>query len=112
MNLPKGTEHFITDLHGENEAVEHVLRNASGVIKQKVEDLFGDNLMESARKELCTLIYYPEAMLKIMKQREKDLKGWYKVVLMRLVRVLAESSSKYTRSKVRKALPAEYSYII
>lgn len=112
MNLPKGTEHFITDLHGENDAFEHVLRNASGVIKQKVEDLFADNLMESARRDLCTLIYYPTAMLKIVKQREKDLDGWYKVVLIRLVKVLAEASSKYTRSKVRKALPQEYSYII
>lgn len=112
MNLPKGTEHFVTDLHGESEAFEHVLRNASGVIKRKVEDIFGHELRESEKQDLCTLIYYPEDKLKIVRQTESDFNEWAKVTLLRMVRVLEGSSTKYTRSKVRKALPAEYSYII
>lgn len=112
MNLPKGTEHFVTDLHGENEAFEHVLRNASGVVKRKVEDIFGRDLRDSEKRELCTLIYYPEDKLKDVKKHEEDLDEWYKVTLTRLVRVLEQASSKYTRSKVRKALPREYAYII
>ncbi|MBO5700240.1 MAG: fructose-1,6-bisphosphatase [Bacteroidales bacterium] len=114
LNLPKGTEHFITDLHGEYEAVNHVLRNASGVIRRKVEEVFGHTLRESEKTELCTLIYYPEGKLKVVKHKEKDkeLDEWYKVILMRLVQVCAAVSSKYTRSKVRKAMPPEYEYII
>lgn len=112
MNLPKGTEHFVTDLHGENEAFEHVLRNCSGVIKRKVEDIFGHEMRESEKQDLCTLIYYPEDKLKIVKQKEEDFDEWAKVTLLRMVRVLEGSSTKYTRSKVRKALPKEYSYII
>ena len=115
LNLPKGTEHFITDLHGENEAFEHVLRNGSGVIKQKVEDLFGDTLSPRERRELCTLIYYPEEKIELVRRSMRSkaaLAQWYKTTLLRLVRVLAVCSSKYTRSKVRKALPADYSYII
>ena len=114
LNLPKGTEHFITDLHGEYEAVNHVLRNASGVIRRKVEEVFGHTLRESEKTELCTLIYYPEGKLKVVKHKEKDkeLDEWYKVILMRLVQVCSAVSSKYTRSKVRKAMPPEYEYII
>lgn len=112
MNLPKGTEHFVTDLHGEHEAFDHVLRNASGVIKRKVEEIFGHTLRDTEKRDLCTLIYYPEGKLKIVRQKEKDLDEWYKVSLMRLVRVCSNVSSKYTRSKVRKALPKEYAYII
>ncbi len=112
MNLPKGTEHFVTDLHGEYEAFEHILRNASGVIKIKVDETFGHSLRGSEKKELCTLIYYPIGKLKIVKQQEQDLNDWYKITLMRLVQICANVSSKYTRSKVRKALPKEYSYII
>lgn len=112
LNLPKGTEHFVTDLHGEHEAFQHVLKNASGVIKRKVEEIFGHTLRDSEKRDLCTLIYYPEGKVKIIKQREKELDEWYKVILMRLVLVCANVSSKYTRSKVRKALPQEYSYII
>ncbi len=112
LNLPKGTEHFVTDLHGENEAFEHVLKNASGVIKRKVEEIFGHTLMEGEKRDLCTLIYYPDGKLKLAKQREKDVNEWHKVQLMRLVKVCSNVSSKYTRSKVRKALPQEYSYII
>ncbi len=112
LNLPKGTEHFVTDLHGENEAFEHVLRNASGVIKLKVEEIFGHTLRDSEKRDLCTLIYYPEEKLKLVRQCEKGLNEWYKIALIRLVKVCANVSSKYTRSKVRKALPQEYSYII
>ncbi|MEG0517291.1 MAG: fructose-1,6-bisphosphatase [Bacteroidales bacterium] len=112
LNLPKGTEHFVTDLHGEHEAFQHVLKNASGVIKRKVEEIFGHTLRDSEKRDLCTLIYYPDGKLKIVKVHEKEMSEWYKVVLMRLVQVCANVSSKYTRSKVRKALPEEYSYII
>ncbi len=112
LNLPKGTEHFMTDLHGEYDAVQHVLRNASGAIKRKIDDLFGFQLKEDEKKELCTLIYYPERKLKLVKDKEKNMAEWYKVNIINLVRVLVTSASKYTRSKVRKALPPEYSYII
>ena len=112
LNLPKGTEHYVTDLHGEHEAFQHVLRNASGTIKRKVSEIFGHTLRDSEKRDLCTLIYYPEGKLKIVKQVESDIDEWYKVELMRLVRVLSNVSSKYTRSKVRKALPKEYAYII
>ncbi|MCK9627623.1 MAG: fructose-1,6-bisphosphatase [Bacteroidales bacterium] len=112
LNLPKGTEHFLTDIHGEHEAFQHVIKNASGVIKKKVEDIFGHTLREWEKKELCTLIYYPEQKLKIIKSRENDIDDWYKMVLVRLLKVCENVSSKYTRSKVRKALPKEFSYII
>ena len=112
LNLPKGTEHFMTDLHGEYDAVQHVLRNASGAIKRKVDELFGFQLKEEEKKELCTLIYYPERKLKLVKAKEKDMAEWYRVTIVNLVRVLVASASKYTRSKVRKALPPEFSYII
>lgn len=112
MNLPKGTEHFVTDIHGEAQAFQHVLKNASGVIRRKVEDIFGHTLMDSEKRDLCTLIYYPAEKLKLVKASEKELEGWYKMTLMRLVKVCSVVSSKYTRSKVRKALPKDYSYII
>lgn len=112
LHLPKGTEHFVTDLHGENEAFENLLRNASGVVRRKVEDIFGHNLMDSEKRELCALIYYPEEKLSAVKSQIKEIDEWYRVMLVRLVKVLAAASSKYTRSKVRKALPKEYSYII
>lgn len=113
LNLPKGTEHFLTDIHGEYEAFRHVLKNASGVIRKKVEMIFGHTLRESEKRELCSLIYYPKEKLKIIKQREgDDIDDWYKMVLVRLVSVCGNVSSKYTRSKVRKALPQEFSYII
>ncbi len=112
LNLPKGTEHFVTDIHGESEAFQHVLKNASGVIRRKVDEIFGHNMRESEKRDLCTLIYYPAEKLKLVRKSEKDLDDWYKMILMRLVEVCSVVSSKYTRSKVRKALPAEYSYII
>ena len=112
LNLPKGTEHFLADLHGEYEAFQHVLRNASGAIKRKVNEIFGNTLRESEKKELCTLIYYPEQKLQLVKEVETELVDWYVITLNQLVKVCQNVSSKYTRSKVRKALPEEFSYII
>jgi fructose-1,6-bisphosphatase-3 len=112
LNLPKGTEHFLTDIHGEHEAFEHVIKNASGVIKRKVEEIFGHTLREWEKRELCTLIYYPEEKLNHINGREKDMDDWYRMILLRMMKVCENVSSKYTRSKVRKALPKEYSYII
>ena len=112
MNLPKGTEHFLADLHGESEAFQHVLKNASGNIKRKVNELFGNDIRESEKKELCTLIYYPEQKLELIKAQEQDLDDWYRITIHQLVKVCRDISSKYTRSKVRKSLPLDFSYII
>ena len=113
LNLPKGTcKHFLTDIHGEYEAFQHVLKNASGSIKRKVNEIFGHTLRESEKKELCTLIYYPEEKLQLVKETETDLEDWYQITLNQLVKVCQKRISKYTRSKVRKALPKEFSYII
>ena len=112
LNLPKGTEHFLADLHGEHEAFIHVLKNASGNIKRKVGEIFGNTLREAEKKELCTLIYYPEQKLELIKAQENDLDDWYRITIHQLVRVCRDVSSKYTRSKVRKSLPEEFSYII
>lgn len=112
LNLPKGTEHFLTDLHGEYEAFQHVLKNASGVIKRKVNDIFGNTLRESEKKALCTLIYYPEQAIDIFLLKEDDPDDWYKITLNQLIQVCRNVSSKYTRSKVRKSLPPDFSYII
>ena len=112
LNLPKGTEHFLADIHGEYEAFLHVLKNASGNIKRKVNELFGNTLREQDKRELCTLIYYPEQKLEQVKQRESDIDDWYHITLHQLVAVCRDVSSKYTRSKVRKSLPCDFSYII
>ena len=112
LNLPKGTEHFITDVHGENEALMHILKNASGVIKRKLDDIFGETLRESDKRSLATLIYYPEQKLDIILEQEENVDDWYRITLYRLVELCRRVSLKYTRSKVRKALPKEFSYII
>jgi fructose-1,6-bisphosphatase-3 len=112
LNLPKGTEHFLTDIHGEYEAFRHVLKNASGSIERKINDEFGDTLRESVKRDLCTLICYPEERLAIVKSRESNIDEWYLVTLIQLVKMCQRVSVKYTRSKVRKALPPKYSYII
>ncbi len=112
LNLPKPTEHFISDPHGESEAFNHVLRNASGYIKRKVEELFGDSLTSKEKRELCTLIYYPEQKLQLIKAKRKDLKDFYPTTLLQLIKVCREVSSKYTRSKIRKSLPQQFAYII
>ena len=112
LNLPKGTEHFLADIHGEYEAFIHVLKNASGNIKRKVNELFGNTLRETEKRELRTLIYYPEQKLELVKHNETDIDDWYHITLHQLVAVCRDVSSKYTRSKVRKSLPADFSYII
>ncbi|MDR0961403.1 MAG: fructose-1,6-bisphosphatase [Mediterranea sp.] len=112
LNLPKGTEHFLTDIHGEYEAFQHVLKNGSGSVKRKVNEIFGQTMRESEKKELCTLIYYPEEKLQLIKAQEHDIDDWYLITLNQLVRVCQNVSSKYTRSKVRKSLPKDFSYII
>ena len=112
LNLPKGTEHFLADLHGEYKAFQHVLKNASGSIKRKVNDIFGNTLREAEKRELCTLIYYPEQKIQLVKATENDIVDWYHITIHQLVSVCRDVSSKYTRSKVRKALPQDFSYII
>ena len=112
LNLPKGTEHFISDIHGEYESFSHVLRNASGVIKNYISELFGETLMDHEKRALATLIYYPEEKLEIINKTGTDMYEWYKVTLFRLVSICKRVSTKYTRSKVRKALPTEFAYII
>ena len=112
LNLPKGTEHFVADLHGEYEPFPHILKNASGNIKRKVTEIFGATMRDSEIKELCSLIYYPKPKLEIVKQHEQDLANFYQITLNQLVKVVRSVSSKYTRSKVRKSLPKSYAYII
>ena len=112
LHLPKPTEHFLADLHGEHEAFQHVIRNASGNIKRKVKELFAQTLSKAEIKELCTLIYYPEQKLKLIRRSATDLEDFYTVTLNRLITLCRNASSKYTRSKVRKSLPEEYAYII
>lgn len=112
LNLPKGTEHFLTDIHGEYESFIHVLKNASGVIKRKINDLFAKSLSEKDIKSLATLIYYPEQKLELILKIEPNLEDWYRITLYRLVEICKYTSSKYTRSKVRKALPKDFAYII
>ena len=114
LNLPKSTEHFLADIHGEHEAFQHVLKNASGDIKRKVREVLSDELSDKDMRTLCTLIYYPAEKLALIKaeQGEKDMLDWYALTLRRLISVCQNMSSKYTRSKVRKALPKEFSYII
>ena len=112
LNLPKGTEHFMSDLHGEADTFIHILKNASGVIRLKLEAVFKNLMTNGEIQDLLTLIYYPEERLKLIKTEEKDIEGWCKKTLLHLIKVLREISSKYTRSKVRKALPQDYAYIM
>ncbi len=112
LHLPKGTEHFLADLHGEHQAFLHVLKNASGNIKRKVNDLYGSEMSLQEKRDFCTLIYYPEEKLNMLKGEEEHLDEWYFTTIERLVAVCREVSSKYTRSKVRKVLPREFAYII
>ncbi len=111
-NLPKGTEHFLTDIHGEHEAFDHVMRNASGVVKRKIEDTFGDLLTAEEKKSLATLVYYPKEKLEIIKEEDLDMDAWYRATIYRLVLLCRAAGYKYTRSKVRKALPQSFAYII
>lgn len=113
LDLPKGTEHFLSDLHGENTAFTHVIRNASGVIRRKVDDIFGMNMRMQDKNALCSLIYYPVERLALVRQTEKDIEDWYRTTLYQLVAVAQTVSSKYTNTKVRRLIPkTEYTYII
>lgn len=112
LNLPKGTEHFLADIHGAYESFQHVLKNASGNIKRKVNELFGNQIRDTELRDLCTLIYYPEQKLEMVKLVEEDINDWYHITIHQLVTICRDVSSKYTRSKVRKSLPKEFSYII
>ena len=112
LNLPKGTEHFLTDIHGEYEAFTHHMRTASGVLKFKVDDIFGFSMSEDDKKRFTTLIFYPEEKLKRVKDRKGNLRDWYRVNMYRLISICKVVSSKYTRSKVRKALPKDFAYIL
>ena len=105
LNLPKGTEHFVADIHGEHQAFLHVLKNASGNIKRKVNEIYGSVMTLQEKRDFCTLIYYPEEKLRIVKSQDKDLSAWYHDTIEKLVVICREVSSKYTRSKLRKALP-------
>ena len=112
LNLPKGTEHFMSDLHGEYEAFYHILNNCSGVVREKVENCFADILSHDEIKELCTLIYYPAEKLRLLKRERELSEEWYRATLERMLEVARVLSSKYTRSKARKAMPEDYAYII
>lgn len=112
LNLPKGTEHFLTDIHGEYEQFCHVLKNGSGSVRRKIDEEFGNTLSEKDKKSLATLIYYPREKLELILQTEDNIEDWYKITLHRLVQITKRVSSKYTRSKVRKALPKDFAYII
>ncbi len=112
LNLPKGTEHFLTDLHGEYEQFNHVLKNGSGSVRGKIDEEFGNTLSTKDKKSLATLIYYPQEKLEIVMSQEENVEDWYKITLHRLVQITKRVSSKYTRSKVRKALPKDFAYII
>ncbi len=112
MNLPKGTEHFLTDIHGEYEQFNHVLKNGSGAVRKKIDEEFGNTISDRDKRSLATLIYYPEEKLEIVSREEENLEDWYKISLHRLVQMIKRVSSKYTRSKVRKALPQDFAYVI
>ena len=112
LYLPKGTEHFLSDIHGEYRAFSHVLRNGSGAVRKKIDDVFGHTLSTADKMSLATLIYYPQKKIELVKQQEEDMENWYKITLYRLIEVCKTVSSKYTRSKVRKALPEDYAYVI
>ncbi|WP_066048473.1 fructose-1,6-bisphosphatase [Robertmurraya korlensis] len=115
LNLPKGTEHFVSDLHGEYQAFQHVLRNGSGNVKEKIKDLFQDVLTEKEMNEFATLIYYPEEKLQLVKntfRSDQEVNQWYIVIIYRMIKLISYASSKYTRSKLRKALPNQFVYII
>lgn len=112
LNLPKGTEHFVSDVHGEYEAFSHVLKNGSGAVRKKIDDVFGLAMNKADKAALATLIYYPREKMELIKQDEPDMDSWYKTTLYKLIEVCKTVSSKYTRSKVRKALPEEYAYVI
>ncbi len=112
LNLPKGTEHFLTDIHGEDEAFAHVLKNGSGSVRRKIDEVFGNTMSSRVKQSLATLIYYPKEKMERIKKEEPDMEEWYRITLYRLIEVCKTTASKYTRSKVRKALPKDFGYVI
>ncbi|MCR5654762.1 MAG: fructose-1,6-bisphosphatase [Lachnospiraceae bacterium] len=112
LNLPKGTEHFLTDIHGEYEQFNHVLKNGSGSVRRKIDEEFGNSLTMKDKKSLATLIYYPKEKMELVLKEEDNIDDWYKITLYRLVEMTKHCASKYTRSKVRKALPKDFAYVI
>lgn len=112
LNLPKATEHFLTDIHGEHEAFFHVLKNGSGSVRKKIDDVFGNTLSDKDKKALATLVYYPKEKIEQQIQKEDNVEDWYKITLYRLTEIIKRIAGKYTRSKVRKALPKDFAYII
>ena len=112
LNLPKGTEFFASDIHGEYEAFSHILRNGSGSIRLKIDDVFGDTLSDAEKRSLATLIYYPREKMELELAETDDAQAWYEETLPRLVAVCKRAAQKYTRSRVRKALPEDFAYLI
>ena len=110
--LPKGTEYFFSDLHGEYEAFIHLLRSASGIIREKIRDTFGHIIPEEEQVELANLIYYPDRNLARLTHQDRNTEDWQRITIYRLVQICKEVSSKYTRSKVRKKMPKEFAYVI
>lgn len=112
ISLPKGTEHFVSDLHGSDEAFIHLIKNASGVIRKKVDDIFLDSLSEQDKCELCALIYYPKERIKLEKSKHRDMDEWYRIMISRVIEVARVVTIKYSRSKVRKRMPKDFAYVI
>ena len=114
LSLPKGTEHYLSDIHGEHEQFAHVLKNGSGAVKRKIDEEFGNLLSEKEKRDLATLIYYPKERMRMIEQSEwgASMEDWYVVMINRLIQVCKAAASKYTRSKVRKALPKDFAYVI
>lgn len=112
QNLPKGTEHFLSDIHGEYEAFQHIINSASGVVREKIDELLGSSVPRSDRDQLATLIYYPQEKLEEIERETEDMREWYRITFHRLIDLCCLVSAKYTRSKVRKAMPRDYAYII
>jgi len=112
LNLPKGTEHFLTDIHGEFEAFDHVIRNGSGAVKEKIADIFGNTIGDFEKTELATVIYYPREKIDLLSQGGRNIDMWYKTIMHRLIEVCSVVSSKYTSSKVKKAMPPDFQYIL
>lgn len=112
LNLPKGTEHFLSDVHGEYEAFAHVLKNGSGSVKRKIDEVFANTMSARDKQSLATLIYYPREKMDQIKLVETNMEDWYKITLYRLIEISNKTAGKYTRSKVRKALPKDFAYVI
>lgn len=112
LQLPKETEHFLTDIHGEYEQFAHILKNGSGAIRSKIEEVFGFELSNEDKKELATLIYYPDEKIELVEATGTNMHDWYRTMLLRLIRMTRRASMKYTRSKVRKSIDPEFAYII